>query len=307
MVKVKKIILDNNIKNEIFNYEEKMFSRNILALSKLNFQKLTKIKVCVIGIGGVGSVICEELVRLGVKNITYFARGNYDYGNINRQIPATFISVKSGTNKIHAMAERLYTINPHINLKPLYYDVVKNKDEVFKIIKKEKIKIIFNCVDELFAQNIVAKISRKLNCFMIMGGVIGLGLEGIITTFKQSERLYEELFCLKEIIGENYEQKNKIDVERTIKNNWIKVNSHQMPKWLKNKYIKDLNLPYPVLTPIPWIISSFMITEFLKIVTSISKPIFSPKIIYISSLHSYSRIIDLSKRNIIKKIIPWRP
>ena len=44
--------------------------RTRLLINQNNLDKLSKIKVLVVGLGGVGSIVPISLVRSGVKNIT---------------------------------------------------------------------------------------------------------------------------------------------------------------------------------------------------------------------------------------------
>ena len=48
---------------------QQQFSRTELLIGKENIEKLNKSKVAVFGIGGVGSFVCEALVRAGVRKI----------------------------------------------------------------------------------------------------------------------------------------------------------------------------------------------------------------------------------------------
>ncbi len=67
-------------------------------------------KICVIGIGGVGSWVAEALARTGVGHMTLIDLDDICTTNVNRQIHATTDTV--GESKTEVMAERIKAINP---------------------------------------------------------------------------------------------------------------------------------------------------------------------------------------------------
>lgn len=72
--------------------------------------KLRAAHVCVVGIGGVGSWAAEALARTGIGRITLIDMDHVAESNVNRQIQAT--SDTLGMAKIHAMQQRIASINP---------------------------------------------------------------------------------------------------------------------------------------------------------------------------------------------------
>lgn len=68
-------------------------------------------RVCVIGVGGVGSWIVEALARSAIGHITMIDLDNVAESNVNRQIHA--LTETLGKPKVTAMAERIRQINPY--------------------------------------------------------------------------------------------------------------------------------------------------------------------------------------------------
>ena len=85
-------------------------SRSALLLSESGIEKLSKSRVAVFGVGGVGGYICEALARAGVGQIDIFDRDTVSVSNINRQIIALHSTV--GRPKVQVMKERILDINP---------------------------------------------------------------------------------------------------------------------------------------------------------------------------------------------------
>lgn len=76
--------------------------------------RLQAARVCVIGIGGVGSWVAEALARTAVGAITLIDLDMVAESNVNRQIHA--LGDVFGQAKVDVMAERIRAINPSCNV-----------------------------------------------------------------------------------------------------------------------------------------------------------------------------------------------
>ena len=101
-----------------------MFERLELLIGKDNVNKLNNTKVLVIGLGGVGGILTETLVRNGIKNITIIDNDKIDITNKNRQVIALDSTV--GKNKTDVMKERLLDINKECNITVITDFIDKN-------------------------------------------------------------------------------------------------------------------------------------------------------------------------------------
>ena len=97
------------------------FSRTELLLGKEAMDKLSKSRVAVFGIGGVGGYAVEAIVRSGVGTIDIIDNDKVCMTNINRQIYATRKTV--GKYKVDVAAERIHDINPDaaVNAHKVFY------------------------------------------------------------------------------------------------------------------------------------------------------------------------------------------
>ena len=73
--------------------EEKWNARTALLIGNENVEKLSKTKIIVYGIGGVGSFAVEGLIRAGVENIVIVDNDVISPSNLNRQIHATIPNI----------------------------------------------------------------------------------------------------------------------------------------------------------------------------------------------------------------------
>ncbi len=75
---------------------------------------LSQLRVCVVGIGGVGSWAVESLVRTGVGHITMIDHDDVSASNVNRQLHAMRNTV--GESKVETMRDRMQLINPEADI-----------------------------------------------------------------------------------------------------------------------------------------------------------------------------------------------
>ena len=90
------------------------FSRTELLFGSVAMEKLSRARVAVFGIGGVGGYVCEGLVRSGVGTLDIVDDDKVCLTNLNRQIIATRKTV--GKYKTEAMKERILEINPKVQV-----------------------------------------------------------------------------------------------------------------------------------------------------------------------------------------------
>lgn len=90
------------------------FSRTELLLGKEAMEQLSKVRVAVFGVGGVGGYACEALVRSGIGAFDLIDDDKVCLTNLNRQIIATRKTV--GKYKTDVMKERMLEINPDVDV-----------------------------------------------------------------------------------------------------------------------------------------------------------------------------------------------
>lgn len=88
------------------------FMRN--PLSKRQQRKLRTTKFAIIGLGGTGGFIFENLIRMGAENFVLFDHDRFEFSNFNRQTLATddFLDMP----KVHAALARAKAINKTVEI-----------------------------------------------------------------------------------------------------------------------------------------------------------------------------------------------
>ena len=107
--------------------EEYWNSRTELLIGKENTEKISKSKIIIYGIGGVGSYVVEGLVRAGIGNIVIIDPDDISVTNINRQIHALHSTL--GKSKVEIMKKRILDINPDICVEIYRGNEISNGEE----------------------------------------------------------------------------------------------------------------------------------------------------------------------------------
>lgn len=120
------------------------FERVVNVLGEENLARLQNSHVAVFGLGGVGSYAVEALGRSGVGTLTLVDYDRVETSNLNRQLEATWNTLKQ--DKTEAMAERLLSINP--NIKIIKKKVFVDDDTVGKCLG-EDVDYVIDAIDNM--------------------------------------------------------------------------------------------------------------------------------------------------------------
>lgn len=154
-----------------------MFERLELIIGKENLSKLNNTKVLVIGLGGVGGILTETLVRNGIKNITIIDNDKIDITNKNRQIIAMDSTV--GKKKTEVMKERLLDINKDCNVTIISEFIDKNNID---LLFKEPIDYVVDACDTVSTKILIIEECLKRNIKVLSS--MGMGKKTNLSKLK---------------------------------------------------------------------------------------------------------------------------
>ena len=132
------------------NFEEIDLRNKALYLDK--FEDLSKYKITIIGLGGVGSIIPLSLVRVGIKKLVLIDKDKVELSNLNRQIAYDINDVNK--LKVDALKEKLVKLREENSLDISIYpskidydfnlNILDDSDYIIDAIDdiKAKIKLI---------------------------------------------------------------------------------------------------------------------------------------------------------------------
>jgi molybdopterin-synthase adenylyltransferase len=143
------------------------YQRNRQAISVAEQLTLFRSRVAVIGCGGLGGYVIEELVRLGVGTIVAIDPDVFEEHNLNRQLlssPATL-----GRAKVEAAAARVTEINPAVTLVPIQAAYTpENGEELL-----HDSQVIVDALDSIQTRLALARTCTELGIPMVHGAIGG--------------------------------------------------------------------------------------------------------------------------------------
>lgn len=161
-----------------------MFERLNGLINENELNNIKSKKVLVVGLGGVGSITCEALVRSGIHNIDLIDFDKYEESNLNRQLYSLNSTI--GKYKTEVAKERLLDINKDINIniytKKLDEDLINKLDTNYDYI--------VDAIDDVKAKILLIKFAIKNNIKIISSMGTGNKLDPLkleITTINKTE------------------------------------------------------------------------------------------------------------------------
>ena len=165
---------------------EEQFSRTELLIGKEGVEKLNKAKICIFGLGGVGSFVLEGLVRAGIGNFILVDNDNVSISNLNRQIIATRNTI--GKPKVEVAKNRILEINPNANVETYQEFFVPESRQLFD----QTVNYVVDCIDTVTAKIEVVLRAKELNIPIISS--MGAGNKLDATKFEIAD-IYKTSIC----------------------------------------------------------------------------------------------------------------
>lgn len=181
------------------------FSKNFSTISTENQAILKNSNVLVVGLGGLGGIVSEGLVRAGLYNIGICDFDKFDVSNLNRQLLSNEHNI--GKSKLDVCYTNLININSEINI--IKYDKFTIENE--KLINDiSSYDIVIDCLDNYETRKLLHTICSENDIKVVYGAIAGhFGYFGVSTKnnfliFDNSDGIEKELgnpFYTPAIIG----------------------------------------------------------------------------------------------------------
>ena len=167
--------------------EEDLFKRNVKDIAK----KLKKAKVCILGLGGLGSNVAVLLARSGIGYLKLIDFDVVEASNLNRQ---QYRISHIGIKKTEAIKTIIKEINPFVEIDTL--DIKVDRENILSVV--EDIEIVVEAFDraETKAMAIEELLINGNKILVSASGMAGLGSANEVITRKIKENFY--------LIGDNY-------------------------------------------------------------------------------------------------------
>jgi molybdopterin/thiamine biosynthesis adenylyltransferase len=142
------------------------FARNQGSLTDEQQHLLHKKRVAVIGCGGLGGYVIEELVRIGVGHLHLFDPDVFSPSNCNRQLNALVPTL--GQNKAEVAASRAASIHPFskVTAFPVDFRIARVEDSL-------QVDVAVDCPDNLPSRRDLAALYNGRRIPLVHGAVSG--------------------------------------------------------------------------------------------------------------------------------------
>lgn len=143
------------------------YIRNMKTLSIEENNSLKNFRICVVGCGGLGGYIIEELGRLGIGYITAVDGDVFDESNLNRQLLSSMENL--GCSKAEAAEERMKKVNPLIKVIPVYQRL--NIENGLNIITGHD--VVIDALDNIESRLVLEKLAEQAKIPIVHGAIAG--------------------------------------------------------------------------------------------------------------------------------------
>ena len=167
--------------------EEDLLKRNVKGISK----KLKKTRVCILGLGGLGSNVAVLLTRSGIGYLKLVDFDIVEASNLNRQ---QYRVSHIGMKKTEAMKSIIKEINPFVETDIL--DIKVDRENIYSTVGD--IEIVVEAFDRAETKAMILEelLTDKNKIVVSASGMAGLGSANEIVTKKIKDNFY--------LIGDNY-------------------------------------------------------------------------------------------------------
>jgi Dinucleotide-utilizing enzymes involved in molybdopterin and thiamine biosynthesis family 2 len=228
--------------------------RQALAFGKSGQARIRETRVAVVGVGGTGSVVAEQLAHLGVSSLTLVDPDVVETTNLNRLLGATSESV--GRLKVDVVGDHVSRIDSTIGL--TRYPLSVRTSEVLAAVKE--CDVMFGCVDSDSGRLIMNELALAYSIPYID---LGVGIEthegrivdagGRVIVWLPGRPC---LLCAGEIDVRIAAEELETEEQKRFRR--------------EHGYVAGLHVPGPSVISLNGIISSLGVTTFVGLVTGVT-------------------------------------
>jgi tRNA A37 threonylcarbamoyladenosine dehydratase len=126
-------------------------------------------RICVVGVGGVGSWVVEALARSAIGHITMIDLDNLAESNVNRQIHA--LTDTLGMAKVTALSQRIAQINPYCQVDEV--EEFLSADNLDQLVGAGNFDFIIDAIDNVRAKTALIAYCRANKLRLVTVGSAG--------------------------------------------------------------------------------------------------------------------------------------
>ena len=170
------------------------YARNIPALTKSECEALRQKRILVVGCGGLGGHIIDQLARIGVGFLRVVDGDVFEASNLNRQLLSSVPLL--GISKAKAAADHIARVNPDVTVESVQTFLTEgNAAEILA-----GCDIVMDALDNIPSRRILSAACERANIPYIYGAIQGWVAQAAISLpgDKLIDKLYPEEIEIKD-------------------------------------------------------------------------------------------------------------
>jgi len=161
------------------------YVRNHSSISHKEQLQINNLNVAIIGLGGLGGYVLENLLRIGVKKFILIDKGKFEESNLNRQLLSTEENI--GEYKTLVAEKRAISIEKDVILKTYSTKLYKKSINLIK-----GVDIVFDCLDSIESRFDLEYICEKLELPLVHGAI--RGYYGQVALSREGNRIFKKIY-----------------------------------------------------------------------------------------------------------------
>ena len=165
---------------------ESRYERNIPALTEAEWELLRAKRVLIVGCGGLGGHLIDQLARIGIGAIRAVDGDVFESSNLNRQLLSEVSLL--GVSKAKAAVDRVHRINPDVQMEAV--------EEYLSAVNADSMLLgcdaVLDALDNIQSRKILAAACTRANIPYVYGAVQGWVAQAAISM--PGDNLIESLY-----------------------------------------------------------------------------------------------------------------
>ncbi len=236
-------------------------SRQVALLGAEGQRRVSSLRVGIVGVGGTGSCVAEQLARLGVASVLLIDDDYLEESNVSRMYgtyPDQFKKRvfrkrrRDDLSKVKVIAKYLARINPDLEIEPLHGNVVV-RDVARSLLSCD---VILLCTDEHWGRSIVNQISYQYYIPVVNMGVRVDARNDVITAAAGDVHTLGPgkpcLWCYEFLKADRIAAESMLPDQRSER--------------IREHYVEGLG-PAPMVISLTSTVASLAVTELIHLVT----------------------------------------
>jgi proteasome lid subunit RPN8/RPN11 len=230
------------------------FDRQVRAFGPDVQRLLERLRIGVVGCGGTGSAVCEQLLRLGIGTLGVYDGGDFESSNANRVYGS--ITNDDGVAKVKIIERLVKTSGLPTNIK-VFNSSIYHRETALTLREYD---IIFGCTDDEFGRSILNQLALRYAIPVLDLGVKVDSKDEIIQSVTgRVTMLYPGTACLF--------CRGRINPQRVAEESRAFFTPDEARELRRQGYAHELVAPNPAVIPFTSAVASSAVSELLHRLT----------------------------------------